>query len=258
MIGFNGGLIGKARATTLGPSVPGVWTAREQLEAQRIFAWPLNDADPNYASVSLLLHGDGTNGSTTITDNSQSPKTVTAVGNAQISTAQFKFGGSSIALDGTGDELNVLTNTDFGFGTGDFTLEFWLYYTGGNGYVFFLITNSGSGNYVGYGLNNGSKNPWVWNNTDVLTTTTPVTNNVWQHHAVVRNSGNLQIYLNGSSIGSTTWTNDLGATRPLTVGSNSAGGQFTSGYIDELRITKGVARYTAAFTPSTTPFPNNA
>jgi hypothetical protein len=57
--------------------------------------------DPQFGSVSLLLHGDGTNGSTTITDNSPTPKTVTAVGNAQISTAQSKFGGASILFDGT-------------------------------------------------------------------------------------------------------------------------------------------------------------
>jgi hypothetical protein len=56
--------------------------------------------DLNRSNVSLLLHGNGTNGSTTITDNSPSPKTVTAVGNAQISTAQSKYGGGSIAFDG--------------------------------------------------------------------------------------------------------------------------------------------------------------
>jgi hypothetical protein len=61
--------------------------------------------DPVFNNVSLLLHGNGTNGSTTITDNSPTPKTVTAVGNAQISTAQSKFGGASIAFDGTGDYL---------------------------------------------------------------------------------------------------------------------------------------------------------
>ena len=59
--------------------------------------------DPDFANVSLLLHGDGTNGSTTIVDSSSSSKTVTAVGDAQISTAQSKFGGSSIYFDGTGD-----------------------------------------------------------------------------------------------------------------------------------------------------------
>ena len=82
--------------------------------------------DASYSSVSLLLHGNGINGSTTITDNSPSPKTVTAVGNAQISTAQSKFGGGSIAFDGTGDYLTTPNNSDYQFGTSDFTVECWI------------------------------------------------------------------------------------------------------------------------------------
>ena len=81
--------------------------------------------DPYFSNVSLLLHGDGTNGSTTIIDSSPLPKTVTAFGNAQISTAQSKFGGSSIAFDGTGDSLTIPAITF----AGDFTLEAWLYKT---------------------------------------------------------------------------------------------------------------------------------
>jgi hypothetical protein len=78
--------------------------------------------DPNYASVSLLLHMDGTNGSTVFTDLSPVPKVVTRFGDAQISTAQSKFGGSSAYFDGTGDYLTVASSADFGFGTGDFTI----------------------------------------------------------------------------------------------------------------------------------------
>jgi hypothetical protein len=83
--------------------------------------------DTNINEVSLLLHGDGTNGSTTITDSSLTPKTVTAVGNAQISTAQSKFGGASILLDGSGDYLDVGSNSAFGYGLSDFTIETWVY-----------------------------------------------------------------------------------------------------------------------------------
>ena len=90
--------------------------------------------DPNFADVSLLLHGNGTNGSTTITDSSPSPKTVTAVGNAQISTAQSKFGGSSIAFDGTGDYLSVPNDGTLQMGSVDFTIEFWIYFNSLSGY----------------------------------------------------------------------------------------------------------------------------
>ena len=214
--------------------------------------------DTNINEVSLLLHGDGTNGSTTITDSSLTPKTVTAVGNAQISTAQSKFGGASIALDGTGDALRCPTNAAFGWGTGNFTVEFWLYYQGGIGYVFFWIQANPTPTipYLGYGLNNGTKQPWLWNNTNVLTTSTNITNNTWQHHAVVRSGGTVSIYLDGISIGSTAFAADLAASKPLSIGDNGTFGQSTNGYIDEFRITKGIARYTANFTPLTAPFPN--
>jgi len=83
-------------------------------------------SDTYYSNVSLLLHCDGSNGSTTFTDNSPSPKTVTANGNASVSTAQSKFGGASAVFDGTGDYLSLDGSSGFAFGTGDFTIEFWL------------------------------------------------------------------------------------------------------------------------------------
>jgi hypothetical protein len=148
------------------------------------------------------------------------------------------------------------SSTGFGFGTGDFTVEFFLYYTGGNGYVFFTNMNDGSGNYLSYGLNNGTKRPWLWNSADVLNTSTDVTNNVWQHHAFVRSSGVLTIYLDGVATGSTTFATDLGSARVLDIGDNGAGAQRTSGFVDSFRVTKA-ARYTANFTPPTDAFPTS-
>jgi hypothetical protein len=57
------------------------------------------------------------------------PHTITVNGNTQISTAQSKFGGSSAAVDGAGDYLSIASTSDFGFGTGDFTIEGWFYKT---------------------------------------------------------------------------------------------------------------------------------
>ena len=102
------------------------------------------NTDPNIASVSLLLSGNGINGSTSIIDSSPSPKTVTAFGNAQISTAQSKFGGASIAFDGVSDYLTVASSAGLTFGTGDFTIELWLYvisYT--NAITWFVGTYTG-------------------------------------------------------------------------------------------------------------------
>jgi hypothetical protein len=84
------------------------------------------EGDRNFSNVSLLLHGDGTNGSTTIIDSSPSPKTVTAVGNAQISTAQSKFGGASLLFDGSGDGAIISTGlNDFTMTSNTYTLEAW-------------------------------------------------------------------------------------------------------------------------------------
>src|SRR3990167_7227024 len=78
------------------------------------------------ANVTLLLHCDGTDASTTFTDNSISSHVTTANGNAQIDTAQSKFGGASGLFDGTGDYLSVPNSDDWDFGTGDFTVDMWL------------------------------------------------------------------------------------------------------------------------------------
>jgi len=88
---------------------------------------PATIGDANFADVSLLLHGDGTSGSTTFTDSSSNAVVVTANGNAQIDTAIKKFGTGSIQFDGTGDYLTTSTNSAFGYGAGDFTIEFFLY-----------------------------------------------------------------------------------------------------------------------------------
>jgi hypothetical protein len=103
--------------------------------------------DANYASVSLLLHCDGTNGSTTFTDNSPSPKTVTAFGNAQISTARSQFGGASGLFDGSGDYLTVGSAADSKYLHDDsvsYAIEGWVYWSGGSSDLTILSTAAGS------------------------------------------------------------------------------------------------------------------
>jgi hypothetical protein len=221
--------------------------------------------DPNFSNVSLLLHGDGTNGSTTITDSSGSPKTVTAFGNAQISTAQSKFGGASIAFDGNGDYLTVPDSTAFNLGTGDFTIEAFTYTpntTGfkaivsklDNGYGTFILALNGS-SFVYYMSSNGTS----WNVAQNVSGGT-FTANTWNHVALVRNGSTFTPYLNGTAGTTTTFSGTLSTnTRALHIGADFGGvvTDFMNGYIDELRITKGVARYTANFTPPTAPFPDS-
>ena len=217
--------------------------------------------DPQFGSVSLLLHGNGTNGSTVITDNSPSPKTVTAVGNAQISTAQSKFGGSSLAFDGAGDYLTTQSSNDSNFGSSDFTIEFWIKSTqtarqdplgwnygyteaGWAGLIFNLSTDSMA---------------WFENaNSRISAASTGWNNGNWNHVAVTCSSNSVRMFLNGSQVGSTYTTsfsygrNASGFTIGVIVSLN----YFVDGYIDDLRITKGVARYTANFTPPAAQFPD--
>ena len=214
--------------------------------------------DPDFANVSLLLHGDGTNGSTTIVDSSSSSKTVTAFGNAQISTAQSKFGGSSIAFDGSDDYLTGPSNdADFNFGTGDFTIEAFAYpVEPRTGTIFCYRSNNSDGVIV-------IQNIGQWfakvGYTSVAAGT--VTVNSFSHIAAVRASGVLTLYVNGTSVGSNSNATDNitgSASHVVRIGapSESTSSLQWNGYIDDLRITKGVARYTANFTPPTAPFPD--
>ena len=84
--------------------------------------------DPNFANVSLLLHGDGANNSTTFTDSSSNNFTLSRVGDVKISTTQSKFGGSSIFFDGAGDYLTLANNSVFTFPS-SFTVEAWVFPT---------------------------------------------------------------------------------------------------------------------------------
>ena len=223
--------------------------------------------DPFISNVSLLLHGNGTNGSTTITDNSPTPKTVTAVGNAQISTAQSKFGGSSILVDGSGDAATLPNNSAFRL-NGDFTVELWVYpnaLTGERYFVSHYDFGSAQRNWR-FGLMNGSAHlhfNFVAANgatENEISAGVGLTLTTWQHIAVTKSASTSRIFINGIQQASSTALVDLGgSTASLSVGSilNSGSPAFGANcYIDDLRITKGVARYTSNFTPPTTPFPD--
>lgn len=220
---------------------------------------PAGPTDPDFANVSLLLHGDGTNGSTTIVDNSPSPKTVTPYGNAQISTAESKFGGASIKFDGSGDYLLLGGETDFAFGLIDFTVELFYFPLSSGGSRFGTIidlrsSSSITGRFAFY-HNNGMA---LFFQSQAGGLSTSALNTLqWYHVAVCRSSGVTRLFLDGVQTGSMTDNTDygVGTNRPI-IGSNVFAGAGLDGYIDDLRITKGVARYTSNFTPPTAPFPD--
>jgi len=221
-------------------------------------------ADPYYGAVSLLLHGDGADGSTQIIDSSPRTKTVTAVGNAQISTTESKFNGSSLKFDGTGDYLGLgVNNPDYAFGSGDFTVEGWVYPIDTSASVFFggqsdLATKSGSSyGFFLYPSGDGTSLYIGSGNKSINSPNPPI--NQWSHVAFVRNGTNFTSFLNGTIVSTradigTSAVNVGSVTYQATIGAFPNGSNDFNGYIDDFRITKGVARYTSNFTPPTQPF----
>ena len=209
--------------------------------------------DEYYDNVSLLLYGNGTNGSQTITDNSPSPKTVTANGNAQIRTAQSKFGGASILLDGDGDYVTTNTSADFAFGTQNYTIEGWFYFLSIPDSSRILAFSDDADN-----LDTASSNRIAYYNGSIQTfsSNNALVTNSWLHIASVRSSGTIVVYVNGTSVLSQAVTPNTSVSRFLGLGGIGTIPLNFNAYIDDFRITKGVARYTSNFTPPTESFPD--
>lgn len=179
-------------------------------------------------------------------------------GDAKVSTAQAKFGTTSAAFDGTGDYAVSPSSSAFGYGTGDFTIEFWLY-----------LNSTASQTVVSNLTSAASTNPHIYvdgsiyyyTNSANRISSSALSTGQWYHIAVARASGSTKMFVNGTQVGSTyADSNNYGSTAPLGVATYWSGGapvtsSTLNGYIDELRITKGVARYTANFTPPTQAFP---
>lgn len=228
--------------------------------------------DPNFANVSLLLHMDGTNASTTFTDSSSHGFTMTVTGNTQLTTTSPKFGSACGTFDGTGDYLNTATDASaFDFGSSDFTVEGWVKSSGTAGENF-IESEIAQGSTGWWGIflnwNDGSSSSGaisVWGDNGaiqrIIATGTGWNNGAWHHIALTRQGNSVKLFLDGTQIGSTytassTWG---AASTGLLIGiaeSDHASRPF-NGQMDEIRVTKGVARYTANFTAPTEAFPSN-
>lgn len=204
----------------------------------------------NFDDVSLYLKMNGANGSTTFYDSSLYGHTVTANGNAQISTAQSKFGGASAAFDGTGDYLDFPASDAFAFGTGDFTVEFFLRATTVPDAVVF-DTRSALSSSDGFVVSRiGTGLILFTGNASRITVSSAAPLNSWVHVALVRSAGTTKLYVDGNaSVGSYSDSNNYSNTGLRIAERLPLTGAPFGGYIDDLRITKGVARYTANFTP---------
>lgn len=222
---------------------------------------------PNPNSL-LLMHFDGTNGSTSFPDVYSHTTTPTA---ATISTAQFKFGGASGIFNGTTSKVAVTPiSGDLNFSPGnDFTIEWWFRYTGaGNPPNFPCMVGNNTATFTtgAWAINvNTTSNPgkvqvglFDFASTPMLVGTTSISTNTWYAVAFVRHGTNWYLFVNGNldaSFTNFTGNCNMAGNGSMIIGADGWDGAngFYTGYIDELRISK-VALYTSNYTPASAAF----
>jgi hypothetical protein len=225
--------------------------------------------DAHFSKVKLLLPLNGSNSATSTSDSSDEGNSITFNGNAQISTAQSKFGGSSLLLDGAGDYLQVANQDYFDFGSNDFTIECWFYFDSSSSETYNTLLDMGNGSaagtgpfwtavkkdsgtyYIGAALDSTTAGDWdVLDNLAIAT----LSASTWHHFAVSRAGSNFKVFLNGTSVATATSSSAMrdenSALQIGARGQNTASHYF-KGYIDDVRITNGLARYTSNFTAPT-------
>jgi hypothetical protein len=222
----------------------------------------------NDSYTKVLLSFDDVDASTSFADHNEggSDHTWTAAGNAQIDTAQSKFGGASALFDGTGDYISAPDSSDFALGSGDWTVDCWfncvgLTTTGGNicgqgdasitaSATSFFLTRNATTNIIELRVSDGTT-------VGTLSGTTAFTNLLntgWHHLAAVRSGNVLKLFIDGvQEGGNSAFTGSVpDSTQTFTIGARSdAGGTIWNGWIDEFRLSVGIARWTANFTPPT-------
>lgn len=174
-------------------------------------------------------------------------------GNTKLSTVIKKYNSSSMYFDGTGDYLVGYSPTInlYALGTGNFTIETWFYVASTTNQCFVdfrTSTTAADGFFFGLASNGYIQ---VYANANIIYTAVSLSINTWYHVALVRSAGTMAVYINGTSVAttanSTNFTNGI-----YRVGSSIDAAQNLNGYLDDLRITKGIARYTSNFTAPTT------
>lgn len=214
----------------------------------------------------LILHMDGADEATTFTDSSLSPHTFTAVNNAQIDTAQKVFGTASGLFDGTDDYIYSDDHVDWTLGSGDFTIDFRVRFNSvastqtfinhheeqnntQQGWMVFFSSDNNL--YFRYSTTGSSYEQ------DLIFSWTPVAD-TWYHVAIVRNGNNLMAFVGGTQIGETkdvTGKTIYNSSEPLRLGVRlTTAGAYDldfNGWLDEVRLSVGIARWTENFTPPT-------
>jgi hypothetical protein len=220
--------------------------------------------DPSFNDVQLLLHANGSNGSTVFTDSGPLALTPTRNGNTIISTTQSKFGGASLYFDGSGDSLQYADNEAWNLGANNFTIEAWAFPVG-TGSFFVATQRQDSDTEVAWLFYfNDTRLVFDWSFTGIGTDLTLEYNwlaefavNTWVHVAVCRSGNTLRLFKNGTVVATAPITDTIyNSTASMLVGRRGSTTSGANGYMDELRITRA-ARYTGNFTVQTQAFPDS-
>jgi hypothetical protein len=258
LIGYNGGLRGKPRIPSTS-NASGIWDLDEQKIAASAGIWPSAGGDPYWASVSLLVPMTGADGSTTFTDVSSFARAITRTAPAEIDDARWPFAGAgSSGLFGSGGRLE--TTLDTALGTGDWTIEGFVYvpsraavtpivtigrYYQATGLMLYIDIDGKLGTYSELG-------------SFFVQSTSTLAIGSFPHIALVKSSGTITQYIEGTAGGSASNSQNLSEVdvRIAAEYYNTTYGPGLISNMGQFRITRGVARYTSDFTPPTAPFPN--
>ena len=228
-----------------------------QFKLDKIKATGTTVGDVHFPKVRLLLPLDGSNGATATSDSSNDNRTITFVGSdSEISTAQSKFGGSSLSITGGSSRITTPGTSSLN-ATGDFTMEVWIYNSSTSDYPC-LLTNSASSGELSCYLASTTSNQILrlWNNSAVTNFSTTLPQNQWYHFALVRSGSTVKLYVNGTADSTTrsdSGTYGWGSQSNLHIGGYPTRTDYNfEGYLDDFRLTVGAARYTTNFTPPTT------
>jgi len=194
----------------------------------------------------LLLHGDGTNNSTAIVD--ARGHAVTVRGQARLTTASSRFGGASIAFNGSDSYLDLGIGPDWGLGTGDFTVDLWANFTTNVG-TMHLVGLHTSGTFTEWSMVfQGTLKFYVSGLVALNTDWVPIPGQ-WHHLAVTRTGGMLRLFVDGRLVQSAPNVTNLANNRNLTVGAANNPALYFRGFMDEVHLLKGRALWTNDFAP---------
>jgi hypothetical protein len=217
--------------------------------------------DPSFASVVMLAHFDGANGSSTFTNSCPRGNTPTVSGSATLSTAQQLYGTASISLNGTTQSIVNASHADYAFGTSDWTIELAARFgsVAGIQALFDMRPNGTNGAYPLIYQSGGAIVYYV-NSSALITSGVVLSTGVWHRIAVSHISGNTRMYVDGTAVAANIADATTYLQSAMWVGTNQSapGNNWMNAFVDEYRVTNGVGRYSgASYTPDAAAFPDS-